>query len=260
MGRMGAFSPDLVRWMENRIGYGGLGASGWFLGVEESCHCEQELDVRMRGGTLEDLEKSLLRMKDCYPHLLIDEPDLQPTWRPLMRAWIVASKAKEPTQLELRRYQREEWGRAGANHLLTELLPLPAPTTNSWPYVARFGISRSEYQAEWLPRRISSLRTLWNASRVVPRVAVAYGKMQWPAFRKVFDLSESEGRPIQTGEAAQAIGYRRDRIGIILTEHPQSHGLRDSYWNAVGRWLRSVLLGSTGSVTPTIRRRHPAAT
>jgi hypothetical protein len=257
---MAAFRDQLGRWMESRIGYGALDASGWFLGLEESCHCEVELDARIRGGALEDLEQSLLRMRECYPHLLTDEPDLQATWRPLMRAWIVASEAKEPTQLELRHYQRQKWGRAGADHLLTELLPLPAPATNTWPYGARFGISRSDYESQWLPQRISLLRTLWNSSRVVPRVAVAYGKSQWAAFRKVFDLSEADGKPIQTGETAEAIGYRRDRIGIILAEHPQSHGIRDEYWNAVGRWLRSVLFGSIGPVTPIVRRRASTAT
>lgn len=89
---MGGFSPELVKWMEARVGYGALNASGWFLGLEESCHCEKELEPRIRGGAVEDLERSLLRMRDCYPHLLIDEPDFQATWRPLMRAWIVATK------------------------------------------------------------------------------------------------------------------------------------------------------------------------
>jgi hypothetical protein len=254
------FSPELVRWMETRIGYGGLDASGWFLGLEESCHCDQEIDIRIRGGALEDLEQSLLRLKACYPHLLRNDPDLQSTWRPLMRAWIVASKAKEPTQLELRHYQRKEWGRTGADHLLAELLPLPAPATSAWPYGDRFGISRSAYEAEWLSRRISFLQELWNASKAVPRVAVAYGKGQWSAFKQIFELSEAEGKPIEAGQSGQAIGYRRGRIGIVLTEHPQSRGVLDDYWNAIGRWLRSVLVGSMGSVTPIRRRRTPSMT
>lgn len=243
----------LVAWMEKRLGYGSPTATAWFLGLEESCHCEDELDARTRGGGLEDLETALLRTKECYPHLLSDDPDLQPTWRPLMRAWIRTSTATEPTEARLRQYQRHNLGRSDSDHLLVELLPLPAPSTSSWPY-ARFGLTRPEYVAAWLPKRVAFLAQQWSKWPTRKRVAIAYGKDRWDAFRKVFRLEAMDGAPVE-GTDGRALGFRLDGIGVVLSEHPVAYGLKNEYWDAIGRWLRRSLYGTNAPVAPIVRRK-----
>ena len=232
--------PELETWMATRLGYGNVAAKCWFVGMEEACHCADELPDRLAGGAIEDLEEHLRRV-GCYPELLDDEPNLQPTWRPLIRAWLVASTGRSPTTAEIRQYQRHKLGRRGADHLLTELLPLPSPGIRRWPY-RHLGFERDAYTKTWTPKRIVFLGEQWRTAPTTPRVAVAYGKTYWDHYRKMFDLGTTPGIPIVAASPDWARGFVVDSGGVVLTYHPIAFG-DDASWDCVGAWLGTILRG-----------------
>ena len=230
---------DIERWMDTRLGYGSETGRAWFLGMEESCHCADELDARLAGGAVEDLEENLRRI-GCYPELLEDEPKLQPTWRPLILAWLVATTGRVPSTSELCAYQRHRWGRPDADHLLVELMPLPSPDTRSWPWTEALGQDRAAYIDRWRPQRIKYLADLWRRVPDRPRVAVAYGKMYWPFYKEVFGLA-GDGEAVGADETGWASGFATPEGGVVLVQHPVGYGGSNREWEAVGHWLGAVL-------------------
>jgi hypothetical protein len=239
----------LVDWMTTRLGYGERAARGWFIGMEEACEDAMELPARIAGGALEDLEAALTRI-GRYADLLAASPSLQSTWAPLIRAWLVASSmAESPSTSDVRQYQRHRWGRAGmtpaGETLLVELLPLPSPSIQDWPYEGLGVGTRREYQRRCLPQRIEMLARLWQESSTKPRVAVAYGKSYWKHYRKVFGLSEQDGEAIITGEPTWAQGYAVADGGVVLVRHPVAFGNSNARWETLGRWLRARLAATT---------------
>jgi hypothetical protein len=235
-------TQTIVEWMRGRLGYGNRAASGWFLGMEEACEDAMELPERVQGGDLEDLEAALTRFQR-YPDLLTDAPTLQRTWAPLIRAWLVASSAKDipPTTEAVRLYQRRHWGRSNGTTLLIELLPLPSPSLQDWPYAGLGLGTRAAHQREWLGPRIELLARLWRESSVKPRVAVAYGRSYWKHYRRVFALPEAGGEQISLDDPTWAEGYETDAGAVVLVRHPVAFGNSHDRWEALGRWLRRHL-------------------
>jgi len=232
----------ITQWMRERIGYGSGNARAWFLGMEEACEDALELPSRIEGGSLEDLEEALIRI-GRYPDLLVDAPRLQRTWAPLIRTWLVASSTstESPTQEAVRTYQRRRWGRSNGDSLLVELLPLPSPSLQVWPY-AELGLgTRAEYQKRCLPDRIQLLADLWRSSHIGPRVAIAYGRSYWRHYRKVFGLSEEPGDPVWSDDPNWAQGYAKDGAVVVLVRHPVAFGNSNKRWDTLGRWIKARL-------------------
>jgi hypothetical protein len=234
----------LVDWMSTRLGYGELGARGWFLGMEEACEDAMELPARIAGGTLEDLEVALTRI-GRYGDLLEATPVLQSTWAPLIRAWLVASTGtKSPTVDDVRQYQRHRWGRLNGHvgdTLLVELLPLPSPSLQDWPYEGLGVGTRREYQRRWLSQRIDLLARMWRESSTRPRVAIAYGRSYWKHYRKIFGLPDHDGDAIVADDPNWARGFAVADGGVVLVRHPVAFGNSNVRWETLGRWLRARL-------------------
>lgn len=234
-------SDELDAWMSTRLGYGSLNARGWFLGMEEACEDAMELPSRIAGGALEDLEDALTRI-GRYAHLLQPNPSLQSTWAPLIRSWLVAAEGIDsPTTDDVRDHQRNRWGRTTGDTLLVELLPLPSPSVQDWPYEELGVGTRAEYQRRWLPSRTELLARLWRESPTTPRVAVAYGRSYWDHYRSVFGLHGQTGEPLVADDPTWALGFRLPVGGAVLVRHPVAFGNSNARWEALGRWLRGRL-------------------
>lgn len=166
------------------IGYGNLHASTWFLGMEEAGGGEVNLRARLKFDQIEDLRNAHLQLGI---HRFHDgpRPTIQRTWRGL--AYIMLRlHGQDPTRDAIREYQSRELGRSGGETLLLELMPIPKPTLNSWPYtdlLPQFK-SREEYYRQIMPQRIELLRRLIRQHP--PRILVAYGKRYWNEFRQLF--------------------------------------------------------------------------
>jgi len=234
--------PQEIRdWIAVRLGYGNRNARAWFLGMEEACEDVMELPSRIAGGALEDLEEALIRI-GRYEHLLDTVPALQRTWAPLIRSWLVASSTTEAPKVDaVRSYQRRNWGSAAGDTLLVELLPLPSPSLQDWPYAGLGVGTRVEYQRRWLDPRIDLLARLWRESTTTPRVAVAYGRSYWKHYRRVFSLPTHDGEPIIGDDPTWARGYTTEVGGVVLVRHPVAFGNTNARWESLGRWMQARL-------------------
>ncbi|NQW18515.1 MAG: hypothetical protein HQ478_13610 [Chloroflexi bacterium] len=161
-------------------GYGRKSAPYWFLGIEEG------------GGSIEELTERV-RLFDPVEDLLSAHQKLGlegtmrrhvPTWRVMSKIVMALEGRLEWQQATTaREYQATELGRVNGDTFLTELMPLPSPSTADWPYELIFP-TRSQYFAEVRPRRIEWLRSEVSASH--PDIIVCYGKGNWHHHQEIF--------------------------------------------------------------------------
>src|SRR5579871_1553263 len=158
---VGRVDPEHLRkWAKSRVGYGSLDATFWLVGMEErSAAPLEELNARLAGDALEDLEAACRRINPSFERYFGRTPELQPTWSALIRA-VLAARA-EPTDTEaVKAYQAASIGRAGGDTLLTELMPLAVASIGDWPYGV-LGIpevaDRGPYREAFLSSRHSLL-------------------------------------------------------------------------------------------------------
>ncbi|MDP6226720.1 MAG: hypothetical protein QF714_03305 [Dehalococcoidia bacterium] len=185
-------------------GYGRKAAPYWFIGMEEGGGSIEELRKRARlFDPVEDLRLAHEKIgwKDMYRHV--------PTWRVMSKlvmamqgtcGWQETSSARE--------YQANMRGRADGDTFLTELMPLPSPSTAVWPYESIFP-TRDEYYAAVRPGRIERLRSEFLAFH--PCFVICYGKGNWNHYEKIF--CDVEFRP-KLNEKIR-VG-RRGRSTILL--------------------------------------------
>ena len=159
-------------------GYGRKTAPYWFLGIEEGGGSMEQLRERATFDAVEDLStlaKTGL-LKSMHQHV--------PTWR-VMSKLIMAMQGTPGWQdsSSAREYQATKLGRADGDTFLTELMPLPSPSTAVWPYDSIFP-SRNEYYAEVRPSRIKWLRS--EVREFQPSFVICYGKGNWPYYENIF--------------------------------------------------------------------------
>ena len=161
-------------------GYGRKTAPFWFLGMEEGGGSMEELRERARlfDHPVEDLYSAHTKLgleKAMHKHV--------PTWRVMSRfimamqgtpGWQEKSSAKE--------YQSTRLGRADGDTFLTELMPLPCPRIDAWPYELIFP-SKEEYIAAVRPIRIKWLRS--EITECKPRFVICYGKGNWHHHKEI---------------------------------------------------------------------------
>jgi len=226
---------QLAAWIANRLGYGNPGARAWFLGMEESCESASELPARLAGGDVEDLDACLARLG--YDWLRGECPELQRTWAPLIRAWLVATGCEAPTAPDVRAYQRDHWGRLGGDTVLVELQPLPSPSTQRWPWTSLVG-DRMQFWRTHREPRVAFLREVWRTAPA--KVLVAYGKSYWPDYRAIAGVGPARGTPLLDVDPGWAETYAVDGRGIVLVRHPVRDNANER-WIALGRWLRPFI-------------------
>jgi hypothetical protein len=227
----------LQAYMASFAGYGDLRAPLWFVGMEEGGGRDvDELARRVdawegRGRRrLEDLA-GYHRAIGMSRHFEAPFP-LQRTWGPLARV-LQASRRASTDLSELRHVQATQLGAHGGGAALLELLPLPAPNTNTWPYAALGKHvpalrNRATYRTTYEPARLAMLRALIEEGR--PRAVICYGlgyRESWTA------LAGAPLQPISIGERACYVGEVPGSM-LLAVPHPVAHGGTARFWEAVG--------------------------
>jgi len=176
-------------------GYGNKSAPFWFIGMEEGGGSIEQLRKRVRQyDSVEYLHGSPAKigLETKYLHV--------PTWRVMSKltmamqgtpGWEDTSSARE--------YQATNLGHADGDTFLTEMMPLPSPSTGVWPYGSIWH-SRDEYYEEVRPGRIKWLRS--EVSECQPRYVICYGKGNWPHYEEIFrgvQFSGTLNEKIKTG-------------------------------------------------------------
>ena len=142
----GLSNKELERVL-NFEGYGNKAAHYWFLGMEEGGGSIDDLRLRSRRfGPVEDLHSALDkidRVATLRRHV--------PTWRVMSKLVMALSGTPEWEETsKAREYQAQKLGRDDGETFLTELMPLPCPNINDWPYPMLFA-TKADYIAEVRP-------------------------------------------------------------------------------------------------------------
>jgi hypothetical protein len=232
-------------------GYGHLGAPLWFVGMEEGGgRGVPELQRRVEAWA----KRGRRNLRDLaeYHHAIGEAKYFRAPY-PLQRTWawlagILQAWRGEPTDTpSLQLVQTTLLGSKDGVASLVELLPLPSPNLQSWPYAALAAehpslVDRRGYVSAYLSARIDMLRNLVREAQ--PRVVVfdglAYLK-HWLA------ISGQALSPMQIGAQACYVG-QNDRSYFMAVPHPAARGMTNHFWEGVGTHLREIT-GAPSEVT-----------
>ncbi len=158
-------------------GYGNPKGKLWFLGMEE--HGDGSLrELQIRADQFDEVEDLYAAHRKVFP-----DSDMSlhvPVWATMSRiALRLSGSVSWNAREDATSYQMQRLGRREGETFLTELLPLPARDTASWPYDAIYP-TRAAYRAAVLPQRVEILGNLIEAH--TPETVFCYGKTNWPAY------------------------------------------------------------------------------
>ena len=156
----------LAAFMESFYGYGNYQARFWFIGMEEGGG-ETIADISKRLKAWDERGRNELEdvagfHKDIgINHLFNKHPELQPTWKQLIRIVLTATEQGNDTE-SIRTYQEKLLGRTDGDTCMLELFPLPSPNTSTWLYGDNSSISyltdRKTYRKRLANLRIADLK------------------------------------------------------------------------------------------------------
>ena len=196
-----------IDWLriESFIGFGNPTAPYVFLGMEEGLLSEASLDADLTARSAYepymDLYEAQAKLMNNAKYFG-ERPKNQPTWRPICDLMLRLTKGiAEPTLERRLRYMADELGRRRGKTLLAELMPYPRKRANKawWPYKKYRRFDNYEtYRDRMLPERLALLRSVFE----IPcdrKLVVAYGKSDWPDFKKLFKTDWTTAKPFEWG-------------------------------------------------------------
>jgi hypothetical protein len=233
----------LAAYIDTFLGYGRLSAPLWFMGMEEGGGRDvAELSRRVcawdaRGGhSCEDLSgyHRAIGITEFFDE---GRPRLQPTWCALMKA-LQAWRGRPIDTRTLHSLQTTEWGAIDGPVALLELLPLPAPTTDDWPYpelAAQMPAlrDRTSYLAHVLPARTQRYEEL--VQQYQPAAVVCYGIGYLRHWESVFGVPLE---PIRI-DGRRCFGGRSGCTRVLVVPHP-ARANANTLWRAIGLHLRGT--------------------
>ena len=190
---MVSISPEQFEHLNAFVGYGNPSGRYWFVGMEE--HIERDADLGRHIAVRSSWEP-VADLAEAHESLGLKIVGDVKTWS--FMAKIIACLGGSDNwrdQQSAKNYWRKHLGRRGGATFLTEILPLPAPSSGEWPYRDLYE-TRAEYQEKVTPSRIQLLRAL--AAEHSPQIVVCYGKGNWKHHEALFP---GEYRSIMGGKA-----------------------------------------------------------
>ena len=162
----------------------------------------------------------------------MDMYKLIPTWSAMSRIVLrLQGHAGWRDREVIRDYQANRLGRLKGDTFLTEILPLPAPSTNSWPYGALFD-SRATYAERVLRGRLRYLANLFQQHQ--PRYVFGYGKAYWPYYREIVGTTVLE--ELEPGKSAVGV---RGQSCVVLTHFFSRYFMTDDRVEAMAQRIAS---------------------
>ncbi|MDA0263981.1 MAG: hypothetical protein O3A93_07190 [Chloroflexi bacterium] len=164
----------------NFEGYGNKSARYWFIGMEEGGGSMDQLTTRVHtfDPHVEELESAIMKLG-------FDINLYVPTWRVMSKLILAMDGADEWWETaSAKRYQAEKLGRFKGDTFLADLMPLPCPRLNEWPYEAIYP-TKAEYIKAVRPMRIAMLRS--ELLEIQPPYVFCYGKGNWRFYKEIFE-------------------------------------------------------------------------
>jgi hypothetical protein len=172
------------------IGYGNADARVVFVGVEEGLKRDVDLYAELSARSTYNQYMDLFECRDggSDNRHFAGQLILQRTWGTMCRVMLARDKRDYTSLNAAKDYQAASLGRLRGETLLTELFPLPAPSTREkdWPYRATFPefADRKDYEEMVLDRRIATLTKHFEEHS--PDLVICYGKRRWREFKMLF--------------------------------------------------------------------------
>jgi hypothetical protein len=249
--------PLIVDFMKNFYGYGNLNGSYWFVGMEEGCGPDWNLDARPRferwqargRRQTEDLRGFHfdIGIRKHWEATNGKPVKIQFTWRRLIET-ILAVEGEVATDEKIARYQAQYLGTPDGETCLLELLPLPSRRVSEFGYehlaneAYPFFCKRAAYRKHVLGARIAHLQCL--IAQYKPRHVVFYGK----SYRKAWEML------VRNTPWVTVDGWiRRCQFSgaqVWLTPHPAAHKIPRNLFTSLGEKIRE---GDPPSANPICR-------
>jgi hypothetical protein len=140
----------------------------------------------------------------------------------------------------------DELGRCKGKTLLAQLMPYPRRRADKalWPYrkYHRFDDYES-YRDYMLPKRLALLRSVFEMP-CDRKLVVAYGKSDWPDFKKLFEAYWSQVKPFELGLIGE--------MAVVLTPQLSTRAFNSE--NELDHFA-SVVTSAIGQVSTPARGR-----
>jgi len=223
--------------MSTFYGSGNYLGEFWFVGMEEGGgndldQVSKRLNAWVDLGEEELVDIYEFHLKIDYPQYFRDPVKLQRTWIQQARI-VLASKGLPSSTPNVRAYQRDVIGRKFSETCLLELFPLPSPSLNVWNYSLwsdlPFLEDRKIYRDYCVPWRIEHIRSRIKDHK--PKFVVFMGQgysMYWQSIAGQEHLFHDEGG----FWVSNSMG-----TNYIITKHPAAHGVTNSYFETIGKYL-----------------------
>jgi hypothetical protein len=223
------------------LGYGRWDAPYWFVGMEPGG--EDDLAWYETWRVLDPEQRGLIDCRDHHQRAAASDPravtpwhqgspkHIQDTWGPLIRT-LLTFEGRPATDLDVARYQRDEWGNLHGDSALIELSGLRASGLAK-------RIARKLYRRE----RIGDIRS--HLDRKAQRgFALFYGLTYKKDYAEIAGSFGSDGY-VWNGQTL-----------CVLVVHPAYHYASSDalavYWVELAAWLRAAV--EAGPVLPLLTR------
>lgn len=225
----------LTEFADTFLGYGNPAAPYWFVGMEEGGG-DTAAEIALRLSVWERRGKRAF--EDLAPYSRAvgvgqwfgERPKLQSTWSKLVRL-LLSAEGRGCSTEDVRSFQRDELGRPDGDTALTELLPLPSPSTSDWIYGEHSGLghlaSREAYRAHYAERRADRIGRLIREHR--PPLVVFYGKSYLPWWERV------AGRAFRQDDGCGALRADAEGTTYLAMPHPVAMGVSNADFERAGR-------------------------
>lgn len=238
-------SINLVKYINDRFGYGSYTAPLWFVGMEEGGGDQTEFERGVQAW----VERGMPEVDDVRGYheacgvskWFEDPPAFQKTWNGLISIALSAHD-EEATDHNIRRYQADVFAQSSGREAVLELFPLPAKSLNDWIYEdyavtpeLSFLANRRAYRKAVGSSREEGLRSRIRAHQ--PRAVVYYGLTYWARYERLAGVS------FKSTHIEKAYAAFDGRTLHVLTLHPADfHSKPASYFEMVGELIRPTML------------------
>lgn len=230
----------LNEFINNFYGYGNYKGEFWFIGKEEAIRKAKNdgvkfNDIKNRIEIWEKMGKKELEDVCKYSERrgITDRFEgkikLSKTWCGLMKIILKPIGAKYNID-DIKKYQKDEWGRRESNNCLIELMPLPKKSTKDWFYNKYSDITylrdKKVYWDEISPQRIEHIKKRLNQHN--PKVVVFYStqKKYVNCWERIIDRTFNEAIKIN----GKKVRFTKNKKTLfVITTHPVAHGISDNY-------------------------------
>lgn len=231
-------SKELI---ENRIenfwGYGNLNSKIWFIAMEEGTNGNlKELNqrfIKTKNKSVLDCKNDMLDVPEHIRFYSGAKPPLQSTMSKLIRVLLNILNPLNIDTEDVRRFQRDEFGRLNSNHCSLEFMPLPVPKSDMWIYNCTdidYLKDRESYHKRIMPLRIKLFNNL--IIKYKPKIVIFYSLKYFDKWQSISNTKfASIGDRIWSGKSTTTNFY--------IIPHPQTFGLTNNNWNEYGLLIKN---------------------